>query len=188
MISSCPDYLHADVSDEGDLSLHQQEVTGGQLITMSLVPGTVDSDVTSECHLCCPSLLPSARQAEVTLRCHIRVYWLPASDAARHSQAARSPQSISQALPLAARPREGVLRGQQRRTLCLATELEKRKKTWDFFFGCGYAATQLALQLLQERAQVVRSNKAARKRLARRHSRNGPLTIECCFEVDVFVC
>jgi len=57
MISSCPNYLHADVSDSDseDLSRHhQQEVTGGQLVTMSLVPGTVDSDVTLECRLCCP--------------------------------------------------------------------------------------------------------------------------------------
>ena len=46
MISSCPNYLHADVSDGKDVSCHQQEVTGGQLVTMSLVPGTVDSDVT----------------------------------------------------------------------------------------------------------------------------------------------
>jgi len=44
MISTCPNYLHADVSDGGDLSLHQQEVTGRQLVTMSLVPSTVDSD------------------------------------------------------------------------------------------------------------------------------------------------
>jgi len=51
MILSCPNYLHADVSDGEDLSRHQQEVTCGQLVTMSLVPGTVDSDVTSECHL-----------------------------------------------------------------------------------------------------------------------------------------
>ena len=54
MISSCQNYLHADVSDGKDLSRHQQEVTGGQLVTMTLVPGTVDSDVTMECHLCCP--------------------------------------------------------------------------------------------------------------------------------------
>jgi len=58
---------------------------------------------------------------------------------------------------------------------------------FDFVFGSfsvasGYllgvslfcAATQLALQLQQERAQVVCSNKEARKRLARRHSRNAP--------------
>jgi len=32
------------------------------------------------------------------------------------------------------------------------------------------------------------SNKVARKRLARRHSRNGPWTHERWFEVDVFVC
>jgi len=38
------------VSDGEDLSHHQQEVTGGQLVTMSLVPGTVDSNVASECH------------------------------------------------------------------------------------------------------------------------------------------
>ena len=54
MISSCTNYLHADVSDCEDLSRHQQEVTGGQLVTMSLVPSTVasDSDVVLECHLC----------------------------------------------------------------------------------------------------------------------------------------
>jgi len=40
------------------LSRHQQEVTGGQLVTMSLVSGTVDSDVALECHLCCPPPLP----------------------------------------------------------------------------------------------------------------------------------
>jgi len=45
MISSCPNYLHADVSYGEDLSLHQQEVTGGQLVTTSLVPSTVDSNV-----------------------------------------------------------------------------------------------------------------------------------------------
>ena len=45
MISSCPDYLHADVSDGQDVSCHQQKVTDGQIVTMSLVPGTVDSDV-----------------------------------------------------------------------------------------------------------------------------------------------
>jgi len=32
MISSCPDYLHADVSDGEDVSRHQQEVTDGQLV------------------------------------------------------------------------------------------------------------------------------------------------------------
>ena len=49
-ILSCPNYLHADVSNGRDLSLHQQEVTNG-LVTMSLVPGTVDSDVALEYHL-----------------------------------------------------------------------------------------------------------------------------------------
>ena len=44
MISSCPNYLHADVSDGENLSRHQQYVTSGQLVTMSLVPGTLDSD------------------------------------------------------------------------------------------------------------------------------------------------
>jgi len=34
-----------------------------------------------------------------------------------------------------------------------------------FFLFCCYAATQLALQLRQERSQVVCSNKEARKRL-----------------------
>jgi len=40
-----------------------------------------------------------------------------------------------------------------------------------FFWGFN-AATQLALELQQERAQVVCSNRVARKRPARRHSRN----------------
>jgi len=53
------------VSDGADLSLHQQEVTDGQLVTMSLVPGTVDSDVASECHLCCPSPLPTGKVSSV---------------------------------------------------------------------------------------------------------------------------
>jgi len=47
---------------------------------------------------------------------------------------------------------------------------------WSFLFCFGCAATQAARQVQQERAQVVCShgNKVARKRLARRHSRNGP--------------
>ena len=65
MISSYPNYLHADVSDGEDLSRHQQEVTGGQLVTMSLVPGTVDSNVTLECHLCCPPPLPTEEVSSV---------------------------------------------------------------------------------------------------------------------------
>ena len=65
MISSCPDYLHTDVSDGQDVSRHQQEVTDGQLVMMSLVPGTVDSDVASECHLCCPSPLLTEKVSSV---------------------------------------------------------------------------------------------------------------------------
>jgi len=61
MISSYPDYLHADVNDGQDVSRHQQEVTDGQLVTMSLVLSTVDSDVASECHLCCPPPLPTEK-------------------------------------------------------------------------------------------------------------------------------
>ena len=49
-----------------------------------------------------------------------------------------------------------------------------------------FCTTQLVRQLHQERTQVGCSNKEARKRLTRRHSRNGPWTHECCFEVDVF--
>jgi len=56
-----------------------------------------------------------------------------------------------------------------------------------FLVFCCYVATQLSRQLHQERTQVVCSNKEAWKRLALRHSRNGPWTHECCFEVDVFV-
>jgi len=80
MISSCPNYLDADVSDGEDLSRHQKEMTCRQLVTMSLVPGTVDSDVASECHLL---LAPPFTY------------------------------------------RGSVFLGQQLRTLCLETELEK---------------------------------------------------------------
>jgi len=48
------------------VSRHQQEVTDGQLVTMSLVPGTVDSDVTLECHLYCPPPLPTEKVSSVT--------------------------------------------------------------------------------------------------------------------------
>ena len=65
MISSYPDYLHADVSDGKDVSCHQQEVTDRQLVTMSLVPDTVDSDVASECHLCSPPPLPTEEESSV---------------------------------------------------------------------------------------------------------------------------
>jgi len=43
-----------------------------------------------------------------------------------------------------------------------------------FFCFIGYAARQLAFQLHQKRTQMVCSNGEARKRPARRHSRNGP--------------
>jgi len=65
MISSCPDYLYADVSDGQDVSRHQQEVTDEKLVTMSVVTGTVDSDVVSECHLCYPPPLPTEEVSSV---------------------------------------------------------------------------------------------------------------------------
>ena len=43
-------------------------------------------------------------------------------------------------------------------------------------FFCWYAATQLALQVQQERTQVVCSNRGARQRPTRGHSCNGPWT------------
>ena len=48
-----------------DVSRHQQEVTGEQLVTMSLVPGTVDSNMTLECHLCYPPPLPTEEVSSV---------------------------------------------------------------------------------------------------------------------------
>jgi len=65
MISLCPNYLHAYVSDSQDVSRHQQEVTEGQLVTLSLVPGTVDSNVSSQCHLGCPPPLPTEKVSSV---------------------------------------------------------------------------------------------------------------------------
>ena len=66
MISSCPNYLYADVSDGQDVSHHQQEVTDGQLVTMSLVPGTVDSYVA----LGVTFVPPSFTYREAVLRGH----------------------------------------------------------------------------------------------------------------------
>jgi len=65
MVSSYPNYLHADVSHGKDVSCHQQEVTDGHLVTMSLVPGTVDSYVALECHLYCPPPLPTEKVSSV---------------------------------------------------------------------------------------------------------------------------
>jgi len=48
-----------------DVSRHQQEVTDGQLVTMSLVPGTIESDVALECHLGCPLPLPTEEVSSV---------------------------------------------------------------------------------------------------------------------------
>jgi len=59
--------------------------------------------------------------------------------------------------------------------------------TRSFFFNFGFAATQVAPQEQQERTQVVCSNKVARKRLARRHSRNGPWK-EWRTRTHLFVC
>jgi len=61
MISSCPNYLHVNVSEGEDLSLHQQDVTGGQLVTMSRVPFIVDFKVALECRLCCPPPLTTEK-------------------------------------------------------------------------------------------------------------------------------
>jgi len=43
-----------------------------------------------------------------------------------------------------------------------------------FWFLVCYAVTQLALQFHRQRIHMVRSNRVARKRPARGHSRNGP--------------
>jgi len=60
-----PHHLYVDVSDDQDVSRHQEEVTDGLLVMMSLVPGTVDSNVTSEYHLCGPPPLPTEEVSSV---------------------------------------------------------------------------------------------------------------------------
>ena len=45
-----------------------------------------------------------------------------------------------------------------------------------YYFICCYADTLPALQVQQERTQVLCSNRKAQKRPARGHSRNGPWT------------
>jgi len=77
-----------------------------------------------------------------------------------------------------------IEKGYQRDTVCLFIPI--RVNTGLFFS---------VLNLHCQRAKYSRnehrwrcSNKEVRKRLARRHSRNGRWTHECCFEVDVFVC
>jgi len=83
------------VSDGEDLSRHQQEVTGGQLVTMSLVPGTVDSDVASECHSCCPP--PFSYRGSVLLGRQLRALCLETELEKRKK---KSGVSISLSLPL----------------------------------------------------------------------------------------
>jgi len=65
-------------------------------------------------------------------------------------------------------------------SMCVcACALYRQKSThWCrfFLFFCFYTATQLALQVQQERSQVVWTNREAWKRPARGHSRNGPWT------------
>jgi len=83
MASSCPNYLHPDVSDGKDVSCHQQEVWW------------------ATCH-------DESCDRYSRLQCGI---------------------GVSPLLPLPfTEEEEGVLRGQQLRTLCLETELEKRIK------------------------------------------------------------
>jgi len=47
------------------VSPHQQQATGGQLVTVSLVPGTGDSDVALECHLYCPPPWSTGKMSSV---------------------------------------------------------------------------------------------------------------------------
>ena len=57
------------------------------------------------------------------------------------------------------------------------------------FLGC-YAATQPSTQIRQRCIQAVCSNKGSPEAPDRieRHSRNEPLTHECCFEAILFLC
>ena len=59
--------------------------------------------------------------------------------------------------------------------------------TWDFFFWCD-AATQLALQVQQERTQVVCGGKEARKRLARVAQLSRNWHMEPIMFVGIVVC
>ena len=68
-----------DVSAGGNLFLHQQEVTEGQLVTKSLVPGTVDSDVALECQLCYPPSLPAEKLSSSGSSCVLRPKTFPFS-------------------------------------------------------------------------------------------------------------
>ena len=44
-------------------------MTGGQLVTMSLVAGTVDSNVVSKCHLCWTPPLPTGLGQQLRALC-----------------------------------------------------------------------------------------------------------------------
>ena len=44
-------------------------MTGGQLVTMSLVAGTVDSNVVSKCHLCWTPPLPTGLGQQLRTLC-----------------------------------------------------------------------------------------------------------------------
>jgi len=76
-----------------------------------------------------------------------------------------------------------VLSGYVVKLSILASRAIQKSSVFCHFFVQCFAATQLARQLQQECTQVGRSNKEARKRLARRHCSNGPWTHACCFDV-----
>ena len=84
-----------------------------------------------------------------------------------------SPEKAQTGEAKACRPTPGA--GSPRHGWGLPPAPSHSASAWfQFLFCCCYVSTQLALQLHQERTQVVCSNKVAQKRPARRHSHNGP--------------
>ena len=77
-------------------------MTGGQLVTMSLVPGTADSDVSSECHFCCP---PFTYRGSVLLGRQLRALCLETELEKRKK---KSGVSMSVSVPLVKGDRVGT--------------------------------------------------------------------------------
>jgi len=102
----------------------------------------------------------------------IRLEANPEGAAPGEAAASCSPEKAQTGEAKACRPTPGA--GSPRHGWGLPPAPSHSASAWfQFLFCCCYVSTQLALQLHQERTQVVCSNKVAQKRPARRHSRNG---------------
>ena len=85
-------------------------------------------------------------------------------------------------------PRSGRIYRFNRLTVPMTQSLHLRYRFVSLFFFLGLESTSQRANYIRNAHRWRCSKKEARKCLVRTHSRNGPWTYECCFEVNVFVC